>query len=234
VIRWLERRWSNACTQTIGGNLFWGIAVDHQSARRSLQPLIERHARGVVLDAGAGRLAWRGLIRPRAAIYLAADRIPVHDELDLLCDLGGRLPLRSGSVDTIFCCSVLEHMPEPWLVLPEFRRVLAPEGRVILSVPFLYFLHGAPHDYFRFTSYGVVDLARKAGFDVVELGTSGGYAHSLAHALSMLWCAAFWTPQLPSLVTFPVSVLAALAHWIDSLDAEGRFRQSVNVVLRPS
>lgn len=233
MIRWLERRWSDVCARTVGSNSFWFIAVDHRSARRALEPLIDRYARGVVLDAGAGRLAWREIIRARASTYLAGDRVLTHNELSLVCDLSGRLPLRNGSIDTIFCCSVLEHIPEPWLVLPEFRRVLASGGHVILSVPFLYYLHGAPHDYFRFTAYGVVALARRAGFEVVELRTSGGYAHSLAQALSMLWCAAFWTAKLPSLVTAPVSLLAAVAHWLDGLDTAGRFRQSVNVVLRP-
>jgi ubiquinone/menaquinone biosynthesis C-methylase UbiE len=39
-----------------------------------------------------------------------------------------RLPFAEDSFDTVFCSQVLEHVPEPWLALAEFRRVLKPGG----------------------------------------------------------------------------------------------------------
>jgi SAM-dependent methyltransferase len=228
----LKSRWHAACAETIGRDLFWRIAVDHLSIERQLRPLIDGYAQGVVLDAGAGRLAWRTLLEPKASAYLATDYAPIHPDLAFCADLQGGLPLQDGSVDTIFCCSVMEHTPEPWRILPEFHRVLRPAGRVILSVPFLYHLHGAPEDYFRFTVHGTVRLAREAGFEVVEQRTGGGVVHTACQALSLLIAGALWTSRAPWLVTAPARTLFGLARALDRFDRAGLFAQTVNVVLK--
>lgn len=228
----IKERWNATCAATIGTPLFWRIAVDHRSIEHQLRPLIERYARGAVVDAGAGRLAWRAVLEPRATVYLPIDRWPTHEDLACCADLQGLLPLPDQSVDTIFCCSVLEHAPEPWRILPEFKRVLRARGHVILSVPFLYHLHGAPEDFFRFTSHGVARLARAAGFEVVELNAGGGPAHSLCHGVSMCLAALLWTPRHPGFVTAPVQVLSWLARIVDSADRQHLFAQTINAVLR--
>ena len=64
-------------------------------------------------------------------------------------------------------------------------------------MPFLYYLHGAPDDYFRFTAYGLRRLAEDAGLEVVEIETAGGLAHSILHAVSMLFAALFWSRRFP-------------------------------------
>lgn len=229
----LKARWHKACAETIGSKLFWRIAVDHLSIERELAPLIDRHARGRILDAGAGRLAWRELLEPRASHYLATDYMPAHPELAFTADLQGGIPLKDASVDTIFCCSVMEHTPEPWRVLPEFRRVLAPGGRAILSVPFLYYLHDAPHDYFRFTRHGVERLAAAADLDIVEISVSGGMAHAFGQAFSLVWAGLFWTRKAPWLVSLPVSAVFSICRMLDRLDRGGLFAQTVNAVLTP-
>jgi SAM-dependent methyltransferase len=227
----IEDRWNEACGATIGTDLFWRIAVDHLSIERQLRPLIDRYARGLVLDAGAGRLAWAAQLRQRAAAYLPTDHSATHRDLAFCADLQGRLPLADGCLDTVFCCSVMEHAPEPWRILPEFHRVLRPGGHVILSVPFLYYLHGAPDDYYRFTKFGIVRLARAAGFDVVEEQVGGGFAHAGLHGLSMCITALLWTPRHPWLVTAPARGLFWLARCVDRLDRGRLFAQTVNVVL---
>jgi SAM-dependent methyltransferase len=50
-------------------------------------------------------------------------------------DLSRRLPLEDGSADCVFCLELLEHLPTPLDLLREIRRVLAPSGRAVLSVP---------------------------------------------------------------------------------------------------
>lgn len=46
-----------------------------------------------------------------------------------------RLPFRDGSFDELICTAVVEHVPEEDLSLEEFRRVLGPDGTLILSTP---------------------------------------------------------------------------------------------------
>jgi ubiquinone/menaquinone biosynthesis C-methylase UbiE len=45
------------------------------------------------------------------------------------------LPFAEGKFDRVFCSEVLEHVLKPEAVVAEMRRVLAPGGRVVVSVP---------------------------------------------------------------------------------------------------
>ncbi len=66
--------------------------------------------------------------------------------------LGGR---RFG---TIFCLSVLEHCENPFSMSENIVRLLAPGGKVCVSVPFAFRLHAYPDDFWRFTPSGVRKL----------------------------------------------------------------------------
>src|SRR5450631_2748149 len=45
------------------------------------------------------------------------------------------LPFADGAFDRVFCSEVLEHVLEPEAVVREMRRVLAPRGFAVVSVP---------------------------------------------------------------------------------------------------
>lgn len=47
---------------------------------------------------------------------------------------GRRLPLDDHSLDCLFCISVLEHVPDPSSLVQEFRRVLKPDGLLLLTI----------------------------------------------------------------------------------------------------
>ena len=76
--------------------------------------------------------------------------------------------------DTALSIAVIEHVPEPRRMLAEILRVLRPGAHLILLAPQYWRLHEEPHDYFRFTHYGLAHLARQEGFEVVELRAQGG------------------------------------------------------------
>jgi len=46
---------------------------------------------------------------------------------------------------------------------------------MILQVPFQWWLHEQPFDYYRYTSYGLKYLFEKAGFKVIEISPTGGF-----------------------------------------------------------
>jgi ubiquinone/menaquinone biosynthesis C-methylase UbiE len=58
----------------------------------------------------------------------------------LVIALGAFLPFRSEAFASVLCNSTLEHIPEEKAVLQEMRRVLAPGGTCILTVPSDHFL----------------------------------------------------------------------------------------------
>ncbi len=61
------------------------------------------------------------------------------------------LPQKSGSIGTVLALNTFEHVKCFWRGLEEVRRVLRPDGALILSTPFHFRIHEFPHDYWRFT-----------------------------------------------------------------------------------
>ena len=151
---------------------------------QALEPLLSEHCRGRVLDAGAGRGAYRDLLLRYADDYVGID-IGSSRATSLVGD-AQRLPLIDQSFDTVFCSQVLEHVPQPWLALAEFRRVLKPGGKLILTVPHLSWLHNEPHDYYRYTRHGLSFLAEQAGFPPGTIQPAGGLLSLLGHIPSTL------------------------------------------------
>jgi ubiquinone/menaquinone biosynthesis C-methylase UbiE len=85
------------------------------------------------------------------------------------------LPVKDNSFDTVLCNQVLEHVPEPQHLFCEITRVLKTGGILILTAPHIWELHEVPHDYYRFTPYGLRYLAEKAGLKVVKVQALAGF-----------------------------------------------------------
>ena len=61
------------------------------------------------------------------------------------------LGMADASVGTVVAMSVLEHVRHFWRGLDEIRRVLRPDGALLLACPFHFRVHAFPSDYWRFT-----------------------------------------------------------------------------------
>ncbi|MGH7636200.1 MAG: class I SAM-dependent methyltransferase, partial [Gemmatimonadaceae bacterium] len=94
----------------------------------------------------------------RASQYVALD-ISAAARPAVVGD-GHRLPFADASFDVILANNVIEHFHDPAAGVAEMRRVLGPGGLVLYTIPFLYPIHEAPHDYTRFTRYGLARLFR--------------------------------------------------------------------------
>ena len=66
-------------------------------------------------------------------------------------DLTKKLKIKSNKYNNVLLFNVLEHLPEYRIALSQINRILKKKGKVIGSTPFIYQIHGAPKDYFRFT-----------------------------------------------------------------------------------
>lgn len=178
-----------------------------------------------VLDAGAGKAPYRPLFGH--CDYRAADwPQSVHGERppEILADLH-ELPVEDHSFDLVLCTEVLEHVAEPAVVLAELRRVLAPGGRLAVTVPMVGELHEEPFDFYRYTGYGVGRLAEAAGFRVEAVIPLTGYYSTLSHVLRHAGLAT--RGRRPGLVQRAVAfallglsvLLAAAAPLLDRLDS---------------
>jgi SAM-dependent methyltransferase len=94
------------------------------------------------------------------------------------------LGIRDASFDIVLCTEVLEHLPEPQRAIDEMFRVLVPGGQLLLTTRFLFPIHDAPHDYFRFTKYGLRHLLRR--FEIIELQEETDAVGTLAVLLQRL------------------------------------------------
>ena len=66
-------------------------------------------------------------------------------------DLTKKLKIQSYKYQNILIFNVLEHLPAYNLAFSETYRILKKGGFLIGSTPFLYQIHSAPNDYFRYT-----------------------------------------------------------------------------------
>ncbi|MCW3837115.1 class I SAM-dependent methyltransferase [Sphingomonas canadensis] len=60
----------------------------------------------------------------------------------------------SESYPVILCTGLLEHVPDPSVLIGEFHRILQPGGKLILGASAIFSFHEAPDNFFHFTPYG--------------------------------------------------------------------------------
>jgi SAM-dependent methyltransferase len=142
-----------------------------------LQPAVERYARGHLLDVGCGAVPLYNAYKPEIDRVTCVDwpqSLHKSSHVDIAADLNDGLPFRSGVADTVIATDVLEHLRDPLGLLQEVSRVLRPGGHAILTTPFCYWVHEGPHDYFRFTEFGLRSMVEQAELNVEVLERGGG------------------------------------------------------------
>jgi len=92
---------------------------------------------------------------------------------DFTNDLEKPISLPSMSYDNIICLNVLEHIYNFQNVIDESYRILKPGGSYILSVPFLFNIHGSPDDYFRYTKSSLEKMLADRGFGEIKIQEIG-------------------------------------------------------------
>ncbi len=149
----------------------------HKLNREHIAAALRAHAGGSLLDVGCGRRPYGALLdaHARSCTGLESDRRRYASAPPDVWASAVKLPCRDASFDTVFSSQVLEHVPEPAEMMAEMSRVLKPGGRLILTAPHIWGIHEEPHDYFRFTQYGLAHLTRKAGLEALSVRPMAGY-----------------------------------------------------------
>jgi SAM-dependent methyltransferase len=85
-----------------------------------------------------------------------------------------KLPFKDRSFQSVLATQVLEHLPDPYQAVSEMARVLEGGGHLVITAPQAWRLHGMPHDYYRFTRFGLVYLMESQGLEVIKVEAQGG------------------------------------------------------------
>jgi SAM-dependent methyltransferase len=148
-----------------------------------------------MLDVGCGAGATTGAVRAAREVAWAGGIEYVEavaDKARGVCDRvwtgdAALAPLEAeiapGSLDLVLCLDVLEHMADPWTMVRRLSALIAPKGRLIVSVPnirnwkFIWRLFASGD--FRYRDAGLLDRTHLRFFvrdTAVELATCGGLA----------------------------------------------------------
>ncbi len=130
------------------------------------------------LDAGCGMQPFREMLMDAGYRYVSLDAIQNRaGTVDIVTPLDEPLPAGAaerGPFDFILCTEVLEHVADWNTAFANFSRLLAPNGRILITCPHFYPLHETPYDFWRPTPYAVGNFAKKHGLTVVAVEQTGG------------------------------------------------------------
>jgi len=138
-----------------------------------------------VLDAGAGEGSYKlhfANQRYTALDLGVGDATWNYTALDVVGDLE-KLPFPDRTFQAALNVVTLEHVREPARVVAELFRTLTPGGNLLLIAPHEWEEHQQPHDYYRYTRYGLEYLLRSAGFTQMEIRPVGGFFRLLSRRL---------------------------------------------------
>lgn len=177
-------------------------------------------AGGAILDVGCGHQPYRQWLGPHR-LYVGAD-LDWRGNRPQVASTALSLPFADDSADTVLCFEVLEHVPQPFAAVAELARVLRPGGVLLLTTPQSWRLHEAPHDYFRYTRFGLQRLAEDAGLAVEEIRPIGGVWANAGQTALNAWPHRQLGPLLkPAILAVNLICAALEAVWRDQRDPLG-------------
>jgi SAM-dependent methyltransferase len=154
-----------------------------QLVAKAYERHLPSHARGRLVDLGCGTVplygAYRALVSEVTCVDWSGNEQSAQ-HLDVAHDLNQPLPLDGNRYDTVILSDVLEHIRKPEALLAEIARILAPGGKLLLNVPFFYWLHEQPHDYFRYSEHALRSFIEQSGLRLLLLEGLGGAPEVLA------------------------------------------------------
>lgn len=179
---------------------------------------LRKYAKGKLLDLGCGMVPLFKAYQEYVTDVTCVDwdnTMHKNEYLDLECDITKVLPFKNEVFDTIILSDVLEHIPQPEHLWREMSRVVTMNGKIIVNVPFFYWLHERPYDYYRFTEFALRRYVEDCGLKLVQLETIGGMPEIITDILSE-------QIQFIPLIGRPVAVIIQYTTWLFIKTALGK------------
>jgi len=124
--------------------------------------------------------------------------------------------------DKIISINALYQFRDPKKVIERMHTLLAPQGTLVLVVPFMYPLHDIPNDRYRFSKYGIKTLLEDR-FVIKKIKPIGGVFNlpvMVLHGLVKATSSITWLLAAPFYLLY---LLAQVVSLLDFFDRSGRF-----------
>lgn len=200
-----------------------------------LRPELARIS-STVLDIGAGNAPWRYFLAKEVKYtgldIKNANEFNMQQNDAIIYYSGDIFPFLENQFNHALCIEVLEHIFNTETFLSEIYRCLAPNGKLILTIPWSARRHHLPYDYFRFTPEALEQLFKNKGFVDIEIAERG---NDFAVLFNKTLCSIqglfspppkiMWLISLPLALTLLPSLLLffALAHLTMKLNIKSCF-----------
>jgi len=173
-----------------------------------------------ILDVGAGHGDFADIFEGRQ--YYSLDIVP-YAEVDLVADLGEVNPFKDNAFDVAVLMNVLEHVYESRNLLKSIARIVAANGSVVITVPFLLKVHQAPFDFARYTPYFIEKMAADAGLQVETLQGYYDTQYLLNESLGNAWQYSIQTQSKPQqfIARVLVFIIQRLVNWFGKVTRKG-------------
>jgi SAM-dependent methyltransferase len=151
---------------------------------------LPKYVHGKLLDLGCGFVPLFHVYKKYVSDIICVDwenTLHKNDYLDFTCDLNRELPFDNNEFDTIILSDVLEHIHNPELLWKEIARILSKNGIIIMNVPFYYWIHEGPYDYYRYTEYKLKQFIEEVMLEVIYIESVGGLLEVLGDIYSKMF-----------------------------------------------
>ncbi len=170
-----------------------------------------------VLDLGGGGGPYKRFLSGPGDLYVILEvdyqSYTVQQNIDrhqYIIGDGHQLLFANASFDVISMFEVLEHVRNPFAIFANCARWLKPQGLVVLSVPQYWHMHGWPQDYFRYTIYGLREMANLNGLEIIDYWPMGGPCVLIWCVIDLNFSAVVRLPIIKQLLRDPLLLIARL------------------------
>lgn len=151
-------------------NIFNRHYLHYRTLDRDIKNEVKNRCRMgyLVMDAGCGAGRYKHLFEED--FYLGCDTRPIGYRTHRydLCKTSDLPKEWTSAFDFVLCAQVLEHVPHFESAVDSLVKMTKPGGIIVITVPFMWGIHGEPHDYRRIGKYELMRLEDK-GLSVVNL-----------------------------------------------------------------
>ena len=126
---------------------------------------------GTLVDFGCGKKPYEKLFS-KAEKYIGVDiddrgHSHKNEHIDVYYD-GDSIPLEDNYADSMLSSEVFEHVDNLDEIVKELKRILKPNGCLLVTVPFVFFEHEMPYDFRRLSLNGLELLLKNHNFEIVN------------------------------------------------------------------